>query len=85
MIQVPRMSNQTNHGTNTARFLSLIDVATRNAILDNVAGHYGINRDLAREEITHDEAEHLLDYVTGPQRAATSVLMQRHLIPGPLA
>lgn len=78
------MSKPTN-GTNTARFLQLIDAASRNEILSNIAKHYGISNELAREEVTHEEAEHLLEYVTGPQRAATSALMQRHLIPGPLA
>ena len=28
-------------------------------------------------EATDEEADHLLDYVTGPQRAATSLLMKR--------
>jgi len=28
--------------------------------------------------VTDEEAEHLLDYVTGPERAATSLLMKRH-------
>jgi len=67
-----------NNGQITTKFFSAIDSVTKAAILGNVASHYGISSDEAMEEVTHDEAEHLLDYVTGPQRAATSVLMQRH-------
>lgn len=62
----------------TKAFFNATNRATANMILDNVAGHYGITRMEALTEVTHDEAEHLLDYVTGPARAATSVLMQKH-------
>lgn len=64
--------------TTTERFFSVIPPQTRNEILDNVANHYGISRQEAFEEVTDTEAESLLDYVTGPTRAATSILMQRH-------
>ena len=64
--------------TTTEKFLSLIPATTKNEILDNIANHYGISRQEAFEEVTDAESEHLLEYVTGPSRAATSVLMQRH-------
>jgi hypothetical protein len=64
--------------TATEKFLSLIPAATKNDILDNIAGHYGITRQEAFEEVADSESEHLLEYVTGPTRAATSALMQRH-------
>lgn len=67
----------TNAQTN-AKFLSSTDAATRAAVLANIAKHYGITSDEAYAEVTDEEAEHLLDYVTGPQRAATSALMQLH-------
>lgn len=63
--------------TNEA-FLNTIDSKTKNEILDSIAKHYGISSQEAYEEVIDDEAEHLLDYITGPMRAATSVLMQRH-------
>ena len=63
---------------NTTKFLAVIDAATKNAILSNIAKNYGISIDAAYNEVTDDEAEHLLDYVTGPQRSATSIIMQRH-------
>lgn len=62
----------------TIRFFSLTDDKTKTEILDNIANHYGITKAEALGEVVHEEAEHLLDYVTGPMRAATSVLMQRY-------
>ena len=62
----------------TAIFLSIIDSKTKKAILENVANHYGISESEALAEITDEEAEHLLDYLTGSIRAATSLLMKRH-------
>lgn len=62
----------------TERFLSRVDAATKSAILSNIAKHYGITPNEAYEEITSEDAEHLLDYVTGPERSAASLLMKRH-------
>jgi hypothetical protein len=67
-----------SHAENTKKFLSVTDLATRSAILDNIAEHYGITQGQAFEEVTDDDAEDLLDYVTGPIRAAALVLMRRH-------
>ena len=61
-----------------AKFLSATDAATKAAILANIAKHYGISSAEAYEEVTDEEAEHLLDYVTGPERTAASILMKRH-------
>ena len=68
----------TTNATTTTEFLAVVDTATKNDILDNVAKHYGITRDQAYAEITDEDSEHLLDYVTGPMRTATSLLMKRH-------
>ena len=70
--------NDMTNATTTARFLDNIDAATKAAILTNIANHYGITTADAYDEVTDVDAEHLLDYVTGPQRAATSTLMQRY-------
>lgn len=67
----------TNAQTNKA-FLTATDATTRAMILANIANHYGITSGEAFDEVTDDEAEHLLDYVTGAERVATRVLMQRH-------
>ena len=71
------MTTKTN-ATKTTEFLAVVDLATKNDILDNVAKHYGITREQAYAEITDDDAEHILDYVTGPMRAGASLLMKRH-------
>ena len=49
----------------------------RESILADVCMRYSINRSEAQDEIFAPEAEHLLDYLTGPVRSATHVLMQR--------
>lgn len=67
----------TNQATNQ-KFLAASDAKTRAEILASVAKHYGITEAEAFEEVTHEEAEHLLDYLTGAVRVATSVLMRRH-------
>ncbi|MDZ5605330.1 hypothetical protein SJI00_21375 [Pseudomonas sp. RP23018S] len=59
-------------------FLSVIDSAAKAAILNSIAGHYGITSEEAFAEVADAGAEHLLDYMVEPQRTATSVLMQRH-------
>ena len=61
-----------------SKLFAVIDAKSRAAILGNIAAHYGITAEAALDEVTDDAAEHLLDYVTGPARSATSALMQRH-------
>ena len=56
-------------------FLSLIDAKTNDEILTAIANHYGITKNEALDEITGDEAEPLLDYLTGATRTAISLLM----------
>lgn len=62
----------------TKEFLSVIDEKTKGEVLQNIADHYGITVEAAFEEVTGDEAHHLLDYMREPTRSATSALMQRH-------
>jgi hypothetical protein len=62
----------------TARFFALTDADTKSSILTCVANQYGISHAEAEAEVMDSEAESLLDYLTGPVRAATSVLMKRH-------
>lgn len=71
-----------NYAETTAAFLGVIDSKTRAAILSNIAQHYGITSAEAYVEVTSCEAEPLLDYVTGPERAATSLLLRRHGMAG---
>lgn len=62
----------------TIAFFRVTDAKTKAAILENIATHYGITSAEAEAEVTDTDAESLLDYITGPIRLATSVLMQRH-------
>ena len=66
-----------NNGKITAAFLNSTDASTKNDILLNIAIHYGISTQEVLEEVTDEEAESLLDYVTGSMRSAVSVLMQK--------
>jgi len=63
---------------NTNKFLSVISSEAKNLILSSIAKHYGITEIEALEEVTAPDAEHLLDYLTGAERAATSVLIQKY-------
>lgn len=62
----------------TRHFFQVTDAATKRDLLKNIADHYGITPQEAEAEVTDPEAEHLLDYVTGPMRAAAHVIMKRH-------
>lgn len=59
-------------------FLSVVDARIKAEILANIAAHYEITADEVFAELIDEEAEHLLDYVTGPKRSAYSALMQAH-------
>jgi len=72
MIVDKQMANR------NAQFLAVIDCDTRSAILESIAGHYGITAEQAFAEVADTQAEHLLEYMVEPQRTSTSVLMQRH-------
>ncbi len=60
------------------RFLAATDSKTKNAIVQAIARHYGISADKVIEEITGDDAEHILDYMTEPERSAAHIVMKRH-------
>ena len=72
-----RTTNQSNMNA-TIAFFSVTDSKTKNEILSAIAKHYGISQSEALEEVTGEEAESLLDYLTGSIRTATSLLMKRH-------
>jgi len=57
-------------------FLSSVSKEMKSAIVSNIAKHYGINIYEAELELYDDEAENIMDYVTGPERAAISVIYQ---------
>ena len=58
-------------------FLQAVHVKVKARIIDEIAGHYSITAEEALAEVTDADAEHLLDYLTGSVRTATSLLMKR--------
>ena len=67
-----------NKAQMNATFLSATDGATKAAILANIAKHYDITSAEAYAEVTGEDAEPLPEYMTGPARVATSLLMATH-------
>jgi len=65
------------NGTITKAFLNSVDVKVKNEILQNIATHYQITIAEAYEEITDEESENIMDYVTGVVRLATSALYNK--------
>lgn len=65
------------NSTFTIDFLNSTDLKIKNEILSNIANHYGITKEEAYEEVIDEEAESLMDYITGSIRPAISVLIQR--------
>lgn len=62
----------------TENFLAAISKEARHLVLESIAKHYGVTEQKAFEEVTDPEAEHLCDYMTEPERSATSALMQKY-------
>lgn len=67
-----------NNGNNNANFLAAITDQAKLMILQAIAKHYGVSVAEIFEEVTAEDSEHLLDYMTGAERLAASVLMQKH-------
>lgn len=59
-----------------AKFLSIIDAETKDAIISSIAKHYGITNEAAYAEVTAEDAYQLLEYMIEPMRSATLVIMQ---------
>ena len=66
----------TNSKLNTA-FLNSIDLKVKNEILSNVANHYGISNQEAYEELIDEDAECIMDYVTGNIRSTVSLFFNK--------
>ena len=67
-----------NNNQITIAFFNLTETKVKDDVLTSIAKHYGISNKEALEEILDDEAESLLDYLTGSVRTATHALMQKH-------
>jgi hypothetical protein len=72
-----------NGQINTVFLNKTISAKANTMILDSIATHYGISRAAALAEVTHDEAEHLLDYLTGSTRSVAHLYMKAAGLDGP--
>jgi hypothetical protein len=68
------------HSTTNTAFLNSLDPKVKNDILTNIASHYGISTQEAYEEVTHEEAESIMDYITGGIRPAVSLFFNKFQI-----
>ena len=60
------------------QFFAVTDAATRARILNHIALNYGTTTAEIYEELTGEDAEHFLDYMTGAERSAAYLIYQRH-------
>ena len=69
------MSNaQVNKG-----FIDSLSVQMNIVVFDNIAKHYGINFQGVADEIYDEEAENIMEYITGKERAAIYVFYKEYL------
>ena len=62
-------------GQFNARFLAALTPEAKQEILSAIANHYGISTAEAEAELIDDQAEHILDYLTGDLRSSTHCLI----------
>jgi hypothetical protein len=58
-------------------FVSTLDNRTFLTVISNIANHYGISEDEALEEVCDNEAENIMDYITGSVRQSVSLLFNQ--------
>lgn len=63
----------------TIAFLKSLDEKTKDAVLTNIADHYGCSKEKAYAEITDEDAECIMDYVTGSMRSCVNLYYKRFL------
>jgi hypothetical protein len=61
----------------TIAFLNSLDSKTKNSILSNIANHYGITENQAYEEVIDEDAESIMDYITGSIRTTVSLFFNQ--------
>jgi hypothetical protein len=55
-------------------FLNTISLIMKETVLSNVAKHYGITNSEAFDELIDEDAENIMDYLTGNQRQVIHVI-----------
>lgn len=66
--------------TITYKFLVSLDARMLRSILENIANNYGITKDEAFDEVVAEDAENIMDYVTGHTRDAVSIFYKSFLL-----
>jgi hypothetical protein len=66
------------NGQKNKKFLNSLshESGLKNLILTNIADHYRIDIIKAYEEVIDEDAEHILEYVTGDTRPLTMLLVK---------
>ncbi len=68
-----------SHAKLNKKFLQVAPKATTDAVLNSIAKHYGTTVADIKDELTHEDAESILDYIPeSGMRRAVSVLMQKY-------
>jgi len=67
----------TTQGKVNEAFLSTLDNRTFLTVIRNIANHYGISEDEVLEEVCDNEAENIMDYITGSIRQPVSRLFNQ--------
>lgn len=63
----------------TKEFLLNTDTKTANVIVNNISAHYGITTDEVFDEIYNEDAQSLMDYITGDIRKTVSLIFNRFI------
>lgn len=60
-------------------FLSSLSNDMLMVVLKNISNHYSISLIDVKNELFDEEAENVMDYITGNERAAISVVYQKNM------
>jgi hypothetical protein len=58
-------------------FLSRISAAMKADVLSNIANHYGITNQQAENEVIDEDAENIMEYITGSHRSAIHLIYKK--------
>lgn len=67
----------TTQGNINEAFISNLDNRTFLKVMSNIANYYGITEDEVLNEVCDDEAENIMDYITGDIRPAVSLFFNQ--------
>lgn len=65
-----------NNGQLNRAFLNYTTPQMKSIILENISKHYEICVSEAEQEVTDEESENIMDYITGNERSAIHVIYQ---------